>query len=189
MSEIDDFLNELIELENHSQKPIDKSKFPFEVKAVGNSASLVDATVNVQSLPLQMGPFGNLDITKELESKFLKPKNHIFAQRNVTKKLDLHKLFHYPEQSNLEMLFEFKRDLKTGAFDLGDFRKVTKVGASATAKNSVSFSRESEKSNNFIRGKSTNLPFIPGGMNITEKVKSLDVAGILNVHPGFERFI
>ncbi|KAJ3295595.1 hypothetical protein HK104_002499, partial [Borealophlyctis nickersoniae] len=93
------------------------------------------------------------------------------------------------------------RSMVTGDVDLFSYREIILPDLGLTAKNSTSLQREPAAYSEFVRGRTTNFPFAPGGLEAValvdqpieklereiEDLFGVDEGEILSVPPGFER--
>ncbi|KAI8930243.1 NUC185 domain-containing protein [Entophlyctis helioformis] len=192
---------------------------PFAVAELGRAgkakakplAPLVDATaVPTTNLPLNLGPFSAPDVRTNLETSILKPKQAFPAdllaqsQRRWTRDVDLHGLLHASENTRHRSTLAVSRSLISGGVDMADFSEKTITDTELNAKNSSSIHRDPASYTDFVRGRSTFVPFAPGGMvsagmpahsqlldqAMLELEDILDIDGeLLTVPPGLERGI
>ncbi|KAJ3044020.1 hypothetical protein HDV00_003549 [Rhizophlyctis rosea] len=157
----------------------DENRIPFDIFEVGRAGEVElvhdaalegELALDISTLPLDIGPFSEEDIKADLEERYLRPQ--------------------------LEMV----RSLVTGEVELYNYRETILSDFDVTAKNSTSLHRQPAAYSDFVRGRSTNLPFAPGGLEsvaLTEdpierleheiqELLSFD-EGISSVAPGLER--
>ncbi|KAJ3180844.1 hypothetical protein HDU85_003929 [Gaertneriomyces sp. JEL0708] len=151
-----------------------------------------------------LAPFSNDlgELHRELEEKYLLPKSHLEGdvlrkcQRLVNPGTDWSR-YYYVERAEARLGFHMKRDLISGVLDFWNYEVVSHTPTTSTPQNSTSISRAVSKPADFVRGRASNLPFTPGGLNIPEAtsldddefgdLNSLLNGELLDTPPGFER--
>jgi antiviral helicase SKI2 len=201
--DVDEFLQDLEQAEQIEQI-VPTDEFPYGIMAIGAVKDrLYPTQCQPTNLPLGLGPFGNKDLQSELRERFLEPGTYareLFKhnQQFLNRDIDLNSLMLMPTQSRSRMRLRVKRDLLKGTMDFGNYEEVHIEENVLTAKNSTSLKREPTNAANFVRGKSTNIPFIPGGFDVNsiaeeiveEREAILDLNGPFeSIPPGFDRGI
>lgn len=125
-----ELLDELLAIEGTITEERDNSLFPFAIQAVGANQSIIRESSKLAShLPLGLGPFGAVDIIKDLEEKYLKPSKKSSSlhaeQQFFDREIDLRGLMVLDGPSPVHMEYVLKRDLKTGKVSIADAEEVT----------------------------------------------------------------
>jgi antiviral helicase SKI2 len=198
----DEFLKSLEQAEEMEQI-VPTDEFPYGIMAIGAvKDQLYPTQCPPTNLPLGLGPFGNQDLKSDLKERFLVPGSYVpelfkYNQRFLKRDIDLNSLMLMPTPSKTRMKLRIKRDLLKGTMDFGKYEEIYVEDKVLTAKNSTSLKREPTNAANFVRGKSTNIPFIPGGFSVNSSEvedqfagieATLDLDGPLQtIPPGFDR--
>ncbi|KAI8807822.1 antiviral helicase [Cladochytrium replicatum] len=132
-----------------------------------NGGSAGVSSIPTTSIPLELGHFGFEDVPKELESRFLIPSNLLdsdllaSAMRYWEPSIDPTEFLNIVDET-LPATFEFLRT--PGDFDIDPSRFIENLSQGDDARNSFSFQRKPNKQADFVRGRSSNMPFAPGGI-------------------------
>ncbi|KAI9188040.1 Antiviral helicase ski2 [Blastocladiella emersonii ATCC 22665] len=201
----------VVALEGTTDDAVQDSGFAVQQIGLAGEFRLVPTSaerpvVPATNLPLGLGEdyvFAH-DIRSELESEFLTPPASFpaalldDAQYFPPAESFLPPLSSYrelePVPSPLAVLLQ--RDVLTGA--VTGFAEVESAAAGLNTSNSMSMKRCVDKASAFVRGKSGNVPFMPGGLDLDGTTEAnqrvLDPATLLDnggklfsVPPGFER--
>ncbi|KAJ3392195.1 hypothetical protein HDU84_004687 [Entophlyctis sp. JEL0112] len=157
----------------------------------------------VSDLPVSLGSYNFENHLEFLETAFLSPKSAfdheslVLAQRTINRDPNVSNLLQASVSAPRTML-NASRNLSTMELDFLSYNESPLPNVGTTAKNSTSFLRAPSSQHDFVRGNSTNIPFVPGGLeNIVLKEdlnhdfdtldQLLDLDNLKTVAPGFER--
>ncbi|CAG8582613.1 17454_t:CDS:10, partial [Cetraspora pellucida] len=168
-----------------------------------NNKDQNNSSIESLLLPLGLGrPISREDVFRELEERYLTPRTSFptswlsKCQQYWERDPDFISLTSL-KPSKSRTTLEIVRDGPEG--NIIGYKEVTIGESIITSQNSTSFLREPGALKNFVRGKSSYLPFAPGGLEseaiidtINEIAKEPDVLTfgedeLLTVPPGFER--
>eukprot|EP00124_Ichthyophonus_hoferi_P005192 Ihof_evm1s695 gene=Ihof_evmTU1s695 len=155
---------------------------PFDMVEVGLAGKidlLVQPTTTNQSLlpriatvPVGLPPITKSDLAQTVETRFLSDVSdlplHDFypAQQSWNVDHDLPSLYHI-DVSSMHTDLSLDRDMRSG--EVGGFTEVALTNDKITAKNSMSLLRAPAPANDYVRGKTTHMPFVPGGMAVLDR--------------------
>ena len=182
-------IDELNQLEHNENTPTKHDLFPFFI--AGNSLSIESKRSN----PIGLGPFRH---PKSLVDKLLRPSpTNLLIPKYKELDIDPAKLVRLPPPSLGTTHFTYTRNLNTGEIDFANFKECeSKMIGSST--NSTSLLRDPAPLKDFVRGKSTSIPFAPGGaafqtvqsLHAVEELTNLSsLEHMESVPPGFDRGI
>ncbi|KAJ3271047.1 hypothetical protein HDV01_007128 [Terramyces sp. JEL0728] len=139
-------------------------------------------------LNLGLGPF---TLQNDL-SEYLKPniKNKL-KPRHWERQPDVHSLIKPSGTSKNLVSLEIKRDFD-GELDFSNFKLNYLDSNELNAKNSTSLQRDPTKNSDFVRGKTTHYPFMPGGISLPQELDEKQVNEDLfdelsQIAPGLDR--
>ncbi|KAK5668535.1 Antiviral helicase ski2 [Batrachochytrium dendrobatidis] len=164
----------------------------------------------ITNLPLNLGPFTAPNLRADLENAYLKPKPVIpddlldSCQRYWERNIEVENLLEVSEHTRFRTTLSLSRSLITGMASMADYTEVLVDDIDLNSKNSSLLQRDPAAHSDFVRGKSTSMPFVPGGLPTVVNLESvqhngrelwdvdelLDFSGeLLSIPPGFERGI
>ncbi|KAI9141382.1 antiviral helicase [Paraphysoderma sedebokerense] len=209
-------IDEITALESIITKPVSAENDPlhFKILQIGQSGQFdIEITPNDtetsqfqdhSNLPLGLGPSFSSpeDIKSILEEKYLKPKPILKdsylnnAQENWDVMPDYHDLL-YIEPSKPRTTLQLQRHGLDS--QVTGFTEIPLQSTVLTAKTSTSLLREPGERSGFVRGKSSYVPFAPGGLDQESGITSLkeltkeigdfrlDTEDLASIPPGFDR--
>ncbi|KAJ3323070.1 hypothetical protein HDV06_002516 [Boothiomyces sp. JEL0866] len=176
-----DFINYLETLETQQEL----GELP-RLQHSGTSGNIILA----DDLKLNLG-LGPLTLESDL-SKYLKPnkKNDLKARR-WERETDIHSLMKPSGPSKNLLSLTMKRNFE-GELVFSNYKLNYLDNSELNAKNSTSLQRDPTKNSEFVRGKTTHYPFMPGGIPLPNVLDDKNVneelfEDLLQIAPGLER--
>ncbi|KAJ3253011.1 hypothetical protein HK103_001021 [Boothiomyces macroporosus] len=176
-----EFINYLETLE--TQQEITELPLLRHSGTSGNMTLADDIKLNVGLGPLTL---------KNNLAEYLKPnKKNELKPRRWERETDLHSLIKPSAPSKNLLSLEMKRNFD-GELDFANFKLNYLDNSQLNAKNSTSLQREPTKNSEFVRGKTTHYPFMPGGIALPQVLDNKDFNEdlfdeLLQIAPGLDR--